>query len=168
MRPEQRVLRGREGGAEDQRRRRPHGDAARDEVGRGPGGQLLVGQPRLGREDAVVEPVQQPPAAVRRGGVDLRVVQVGVDEARQQEVGPRDRQGGVRGGQVGVRAGPGDAARRRRPRAPRRGPRRATRPRRRAAASPATWKRWPRRTRAVTPGRCRRPTPDRRRARRRG
>ena len=35
-------------------------------------------------------------------------------------------------------------------------------------ASPATWNRWPRRTRAVTPGRCRRPTPVRRRARRRG
>ena len=43
--------------------------------------------------------------------MDLGVVQVRVHEARQQEVGPRDRQGGVRDGEVGVGADPGDAAR---------------------------------------------------------
>ena len=50
-------------------------------------GERLVGQPRLGREDAVVQPLQQPAAAVRVGGVGLREVQVGVHEAGQQEVG---------------------------------------------------------------------------------
>ncbi len=59
--------------------------------------ELLVGEPGLGREDAVVEPLQKLAAAVGGDRVDRRKVDVGVDEPGQQETAAVVDQLGVGG-----------------------------------------------------------------------
>ena len=83
----ERVLRVREGRAEDHRCRGARGDAPVAELDRRPVRELGVGEHRLRREDALVQPLQQLAATVGVTRVGLGKVDVGVDEAGQQEAG---------------------------------------------------------------------------------
>jgi hypothetical protein len=84
---EQRVLRVWEGRPEHHRGGGSRGDPTIAELGGGAGGEFGIGESRLGREDALVEPFQQLPATVGIAGVRLGEVDVGVDEPGKQEPG---------------------------------------------------------------------------------